>query len=108
MRIELEELTDEMFAPAPCILREEVSRGSYSRLADEVRRILPEIKHVREIVISQNAPDWRRAADKTVTSPKGLTTIRDFDRVGVAIVHYKTATKGHRAKVFVKQRESHA
>ena len=107
MLIEMEELTDEMFRPAPCILEEQVSRGSYSRLADEVRRVLSEFRHVRKIVVSQNAPDWRREANvKTVTSPKGLTTIKDFDINGVAIVHYKTATKGHRAKVFVKARES--
>lgn len=103
MLIELEELNDELFTPKPCELEEHLSRGSYSRLADEVRRVLPSIRHIRRIVVSQNAPDWRRDADQTVTSPKGLTTILAYDINGIAIVHYKTATAGHRAKVFVRE-----
>lgn len=103
MIIELEELNDELFTPKPCELEEHVTRGTYSRLADEVRRVLPSIKHIRKIVVSQNAPDWRREADQKINSPKGLTTILAYDINGVAIVHYKTATNGHRAKVFVRE-----
>lgn len=103
MLIELEELNDDLFKPRGCELEEHVLRGTYSRLADEVRRVLPTIKHLRRIIISQNAPDWRRDADQKINSPKGLTTILALDYNGVAIVHYKTATNGHRAKVFVRE-----
>jgi hypothetical protein len=83
-------------------LCEAITRGTYSRIADEVRRCLHEFKHLRRITVSQNAPEWRRDAVVTEKTPKGLTTIKLYDTSCYSEVWYKTATNGHRAKVFVR------
>lgn len=83
-------------------LVEAIQRGTYSRLADEVRRVLADFQHLRRITVSQNAPEWRREAILTEAKPKGLTTIKLYDTCCYSEVWYKTATNGHRAKVFVR------
>ncbi len=83
-------------------LVEQVKQG-HSRIADDVRRCLAEFKHLRRITVSNNAPDWRRDAVLRVSAPKGLTTIKLYDKKLFAEVWYKTATNnGSRAKVFIR------
>ncbi|MDX6501359.1 MAG: hypothetical protein QOG23_4619 [Blastocatellia bacterium] len=85
-----------------CTLIEDVRRGTYSRIADDVRRNLQLFRWLTRITVSQNAPAWRREADETLQSPQGLTTILAYDRSCYGEVWYKTATAGHRSKLFVR------
>lgn len=84
-------------------LIEDQTRGGYSRIADEVRRNLGKFQHLTRVTISQNAPEWRRAALVTQgTGLEGVKTILLYDTNCYTEVWYKTGTKGHRAKVWVR------
>jgi len=77
--------------------------GKYqSRIAASVRRNLASFAHLRRIVVSTNAPPWYRKARAPHVSPKGLQTILTYDKEGYTELWYKTATRGHRAKIFVR------
>ena len=91
-------------SPGPWIVEqsEHTRRGGPSRIAAQVRRNRHEFRHLLCIVISQNAPPWRRKALATYESPKGLQTILTYDKDVYKELWYKTATRGHKAKIFVR------
>lgn len=96
------QITIEDARPRTCELVEDVRRGTYSRIADDVRRNLDRIRWLHRITVSQNAPDWRREADVTDKTQKGLTGILAYDSFRFTEVWYKTATAGHRSKIFAR------
>jgi hypothetical protein len=77
-------------------------RGGPSRIAAQVRRNLHRFRHLRRIVISQHAPAWRLKAQATDPAPRGLQSILIYDSEGYTDLWYKTATRGHRAKIFLR------
>lgn len=85
-------------------------RGGPSRLMVQVRHNVQHITHLKRIVISQNAPDWitpgqhdRHSQALVIDkAPKGLQSILLYDTSCYAELWYKTATKGHRAKIFIR------
>lgn len=83
-------------------LIEHIKRGTYSTIADEVRRNLHTFEHLRRITVSQNVPDWWRCPLVTDPTPHGLKTIQLYDTNCYREVWYKTATNGNRAKVFIR------
>ncbi len=96
------QITIEDARPRTCELIEDVRRGTYSRIADDVRRNLTRIRWLTRVTVSQNAPQWRREAEATEARPQGLTSILAYDTVRCTEVWYKTATAGHRSKIFAR------
>lgn len=83
-------------------LIESLSRGTYSSISDAVRRNLASFRQLQRITVSQNAPEWRREAMVVEPKPRGLATIVEYDRAPYTEVWYKTGTKGHKAKAWIR------
>lgn len=90
--------------PGPQIIEpsEHTRRGGPSRLAAQIRRNAHRFTHLRRIVVSQHAPSWCRRAVVCDPVRKGLQSILFYDTKPFTDLWYKTATKGHKAKIYVR------